>query len=124
MIPIGGDPVLHHLVMRVKAANLLPIICTSNDSTDDVIVELAKHLGVNYYRGSLLNKIQRWAECGVYSKSEYVHIIDADDPLVDTSEILESIAEARADNLDLLRTSDRSDSGYASVGMTARQISS
>ena len=120
MLPIGGEPILQHLIMRVKAANLFPIICTSIDPSDDVIVELANHLGVKFYRGSLLNKIERWAHCAVYAKSEYVHIIDADDPLVDTSEILESISEARADNLDLLRTSDRSDSGYASVGMTVK----
>jgi spore coat polysaccharide biosynthesis protein SpsF len=120
MIPIAGKPVLQHLVERVKGANLLPLICTSIDPTDDEIVGLAEKLGVKYFRGSLLNKVKRWADCAVFFNSEYVHIIDADDPLIDTSEILESINEASVGGLDLLRTSDRSDSGYASVGMTIR----
>lgn len=120
MIPIAGKPVLQHLVERVKGANLHPLICTSIDPTDDVIVGLAEKLGVKYFRGSLLNKVKRWADCAVSFNSEYVHIIDADDPLIDTSEIHESINAASVGGLDLLRTSDRSDSGYASVGMTIR----
>jgi len=120
MIPVGGKPIIQHLIERVKHAGLFPIVCTSKDPSDDVIVELTKKLGVTYFRGSLLNKIERWAECAIFFNLKYVHIIDADDPLVDTSEILESFEEAKAENLDLLQTSERSDSGYASVGMTIK----
>jgi len=120
MIPVQGKPILQHLLERVTTANLHPVICTSTDPTDDVIVELASKIGVEFFRGPLFNKIARWAECGQALNSEFVHIIDADDPFVDIPEILESIDEARVYDLDLLSTSDRSDRGYASVGMTLK----
>jgi spore coat polysaccharide biosynthesis protein SpsF len=120
MIPIQDKPVLQHLLERISNSNFWPIICTSADPSDQTIVDLAAEIGLDCFRGSLLNKIDRWARCAVFTNSEYVHIIDADDPLVDVAEILESIDEATECGLDLLRTSERSDRGYASVGMTIK----
>ena len=120
MIPIQNKPVIQHLLERILHSNLRPIICTSTDSSDDVFVNLAIEMGVDCFRGSLLNKVDRWAKCAEFANSEYVHIIDADDPLVDVAEILESTEEAMECDLDLLRTSERSDGGYASVGMTIK----
>jgi spore coat polysaccharide biosynthesis protein SpsF (cytidylyltransferase family) len=76
---------------------------------------------VKVFRGSLLNKIERWADCAENLKVDYIHIVDADDPLVDTDEIRESVDIAQKENCDLLRTSQRSDSGFASVGMTVKR---
>lgn len=121
MIPIQDKPVLQHLLERILNSNLQPIVCSSSDPSDQTIVNLAAEMGIECFRGSLLNKIDRWAQCAVSINSEYVHIIDADDPLVDVAEILESIDEATEWSLDLLKTSERSDRGYASVGMTIKR---
>lgn len=118
LIPIHGVPVLQHLLTRLNHAGFEVVICTSADPSDDEICRLAGSLGLPFFRGSLLNKIDRWAKCVDTLGVEYVHIIDADDPFVDTEEIAESITETMSSRLDLLKTSNRSDSGYASVGMT------
>lgn len=120
MISIQDKPVLQHLLERISNSNLRPIVCTSTDPSDQIIANLAAEMGFDCFRGSLLNKIDRWAQCAVSINSEYVHIVDADDPLVDVIEIFESIKEATENSLDLLRTSERSDRGYASVGMTVK----
>ena len=119
-LKINGKPVLEHLLERLINADLFPVVCTSTDKQDDIIYSLASELNVDIFRGSLLNKLDRWAGAAKSIKADYVHIIDADDPLIDIEEIQESLAEAKNCGLDLLRTSDRSDSGYASVGMTAK----
>lgn len=118
---IDGIPVLHHLVNRLEVAGFFPIVCTSTDVSDDVIFEYCASNKVKVFRGSLLNKIERWADCAENLKVDYIHIVDADDPLVDTDEIRESVDIAQKENCDLLRTSQRSDSGFASVGMTVKR---
>lgn len=120
LLEIDGISILQHLVERLRLANFEPIICTSLDPTDDEIVALARVLELNFYRGSLQNKIERWADCASHFGAELVHILDADDPFVDVEEISASIRMAQELDLDLLRTSRRSDSGFASVGMTIK----
>jgi spore coat polysaccharide biosynthesis protein SpsF (cytidylyltransferase family) len=120
LLEVEGSPILQHLVQRLRHSNFEPVICTTLDSSDDQVVALAQNLGIKFFRGSLLNKIDRWADCARFLGVPVVHILDADDPFVDTDEISASITLAIDLNLDLLRTSEKSDSGFASVGMTIR----
>lgn len=120
LLEVEGSPILQHLVQRLRHSNFEPVICTTLDSSDDQIVTLAQKLGLKFFRGSLLNKIDRWADCAKFLDAPLVHILDADDPFVDADEISASIKLAIDLSLDLLRTSERSDSGFASVGMTVR----
>jgi len=115
---IGGLSVLEHLIRRLQITGLTPIICTSTDLSDDIIIDEANRLQVKYFRGSLLNKIQRWSDCASKFGFSYAHILDADDPFFDTEEVIESIAQFQNLGIDLLKTSKRSDSGFASVGMS------
>jgi len=115
---IGGVSVLEHVVLRTKNAGLTPIICTSVDLSDDVIALEASNLGVYCFRGSLKNKIERWRDCAKVLEAKFAHILDVDDPFFDVDEVVESMNLFQNLNLDLLKTSARSDSGFASVGMT------
>ena len=58
-------------------------MCTSTDSSDDLIEKLAKKEGVKCFRGSLVNKLKRWADCANHFKINAFHTIDADDPFFD-----------------------------------------
>ena len=115
---IGHLSVLEHVVRRVLAAGLNPIICTSTDPSDDLIRDEAKRLEVKCFSGSLLNKLERWRDCANEYSLPFIHILDVDDPYFDTDEIRESIQKFLEFDLDILKTSLRSDSGFASVGMT------
>lgn len=118
LLPFGNFSVLGHCVERALNANMRPIICTSSESSDDPIVQEALDLGVEYYRGNLLNKIKRWSACMENYRLGSAHVIDGDDPFFDTIEIEQSFAEFEKLQLDLMRTSNRSDSGFASLGMS------
>jgi spore coat polysaccharide biosynthesis protein SpsF (cytidylyltransferase family) len=95
-----------------------PIVCTSTDLKDDLIVKEANRLGVEYFRGDLLNKLKRWSSCLEEYQLEKVHIIDGDDPFFDTDEILQRFNDFKHLQLQLMRTSNRSDAGFASLGIS------
>ena len=115
---IGKLTVIEHVVRRVLSAGLNPVICTSTDPSDDLVRAEAKRLGVKCFSGSLLNKLERWRDCAAEYSTPFIHILDLDDPYIDTDEVKDSIEQFLESDLDLLKTSQRSESGFASVGMT------
>ncbi len=118
LLALGDNSVLGHSISRAKSAGFVPLLCTSTDWSDDALVaEAAKH-GVQSFRGELFNKIQRWKDCISFLNLWDAHIVDGDDPYFDTDEIFESLSCLRMNSLDLVRTSNRSDSGFATVGMS------
>ena len=118
LLPFGDFSVLGHCITRAINADMRPIVCTSTDLSDDLIVEEATRLGVEYFRGDLLNKLKRWSSCMEEYQLEKVHIIDGDDPFFDTNEIVQRFKDFEHLQLQLMRTSNRSDSGFASLGMS------
>ena len=120
LLELGGHSILGHSLSRAKTAGFSPILCTSTDASDDALVAEADKYGVKSFRGHLLNKIQRWSDCVMKFRLRDAHIVDGDDPYFDTDEIERSITSLRVNDLDLLRTSERSDSGFATVGMSIR----
>lgn len=120
LLELGGHSVLGHSILRARAGGFSPILCTSTDASDDCLVAEADKYEVQSFRGDLLNKIQRWNDCISNLGLNDAHIIDGDDPYFDTDEVQRSIRYFRLNQLDLLRTSERSDSGFATVGMSIK----
>lgn len=118
LLSFGNFSVLGHCINRALNAGMRPIVCTSTDPSDDAIIEEAIDLGVEYFRGDLLNKLKRWSSCLEEFQLDRSHIIDGDDPFFDTDEIVNRFAEFELLKLSLMRTSNRSDSGFASLGMS------
>ena len=119
LLPLGNLSVLGHSITRAINANFLPILCTSDQTTDDALVKEAQKYEIPYFRGSHLNKIKRWSACANEIGAEQFHVIDGDDPFFDCDEIRISIKTQKDEKLDLIMTSNRSDSGFASVGFTS-----
>ena len=118
LLDLGGRTVLSHSIMRAQAAGFSPILCTSTDVSDDVLAKEASLHSIRVFRGSLLNKIERWADCFVHFGLPSAHIVDGDDPYFDVSEIFSSMEKLQRENWSLVQTSDRSDSGFATLGMS------
>lgn len=115
-LPLGEYSVLEHVVRRLQAGGFFPVICTSTHPTDVEIVELAKGLGVDYFQGDLDNKLNRWKVCMQQFSLKRVHLVDADDPYFDPIEMHRSYRRLLDTGFDLVLTSWKSDSGFASVG--------
>jgi len=116
LLPLGDETVISHVVKRAIAYGIEPIICTSNDKSDDILEEISKELGVKFFRGSLVNKLKRWLDCAEHFNVNSFHTIDADDPFFNGSEMIESLDLLKSGNYDVVCPTKSSSAGAASVG--------
>ena len=107
--------VLEHIINRSKFFKINPIICTSIDKSDDIIEDIAIKKNVKVFRGSLKNKLKRWADCCDKFNIKNFHTIDADDPFFDGDQMKESI-EFLKKGYDVVCPTKSSSAGGASVG--------
>jgi spore coat polysaccharide biosynthesis protein SpsF len=119
-LPFGDDSVLGHAINRTLYSGFIPIVCTSNDKTDDKIEDYCKEKNIKVFRGSLNNKLQRWLDCAQHYQIEYFHTIDVDDPFFDPEHVLESMDLLASHNLDVVYPTSTSSKGAATVGYSIR----
>jgi spore coat polysaccharide biosynthesis protein SpsF len=115
LLPFGDFNVLTHIIRRAKFFNLDPYVCTTLDSSDDIIERIAKKENVSYFRGSTINKLKRWVDCCDYFQITKFHTVDADDPFFDGDEMKRSFA-LLDEGYDMVAPTISSSSGGASVG--------
>lgn len=115
-LPFGDSTVLGHVISRSLNFNFIPIVCTSDDPSDDEIEEYCNRLGINCFRGSLGNKLLRWHKCAEIHQVSAFHTVDVDDPFFDPTQVIESLSLLDQENLDVVYPTEISASGSASVG--------
>ena len=120
LLPFGESNVLNHVAKRAINFGIKPIICTSNDKSDDGIEDFCKKNQLQYYRGSMKNKLDRWLSCAINFDLSDFHTIDVDDPFFDPRQVKESIDLLREKNLDIVHPSKISSNGAASVGYSIK----
>lgn len=76
---INSIPVIEHVINRAKLVKAgKTILCTTDRSCDDKLVEIGKGNNIDIFRGDL-NRINRWANaCMMYNIDTFVNF-DADD---------------------------------------------
>ena len=116
LLPFGDGNVLEHIIRRAVHYGLDPIVCTTTEAADDEVEAIAKKEGARYFRGPVLNKLRRWAECCAAFDIDSFHTVDADDPFFDGDEMKRSFALLRDGGWDMVAPSVSSSSGGASVG--------
>jgi len=120
LMPFGKKRVLDHIINRCLAFNIEPIVCTSTHESDNVIYDIAIENNVKCFRGSLVNKLKRWADCAVKFNVNYFHTIDADDPFFDGEEVQLSMNKLINDGFDVVTPTDSSSNGGGSVGYSLK----
>ena len=82
---IEGQPMLWHVVQRVKRARLVDrvVVATSTNSADDAIADMCRHNGIPCYRGSENDVLDRFYNAARAEKAAQVVRITADCPLID-----------------------------------------
>ena len=85
LLPLGGRPMLHLIVERVRGSRALSelVIATTTDSRDDAIGRLAGELGVGCFRGSEEDCLDRYYQAARQSRADVVVRLTGDNPLVD-----------------------------------------
>jgi spore coat polysaccharide biosynthesis protein SpsF len=102
LMPLGGMPSIFQVVKRVRAASSVDrvTVLTSTDSSDDELVDVLNRLGVDCFRGSLHDVLNRFTTYINGSDSSLFLRITGDCPLIDPVVIDEVVAHHQAGNFD------------------------
>jgi N,N'-diacetyllegionaminate synthase len=87
LIDVGGTPALAHLFSRLRLATCVDqiLLCTTSDTTDDVLAEAAGTWGITVYRGASENVLERMLGALDEYPADVALRITGDDILVDPS---------------------------------------
>ncbi len=82
---LAGAPFLARVIERMQHAETLDalVLATTTDPTDDPLVDLAEHLGVAVYRGSVEDVLDRFTQAARQAEAALIVRITADDPFKD-----------------------------------------
>ena len=116
LLNFGKVNIIEHVIIRALKGKIIPVVCTTQNKSDDIIVTIAKKLKVKFFRGSNKNKIKRWHDCAKKFNLKSFHTIDADDPYFDQLAIKNSLKALREINYDIIYPSKISRAGSASEG--------
>jgi spore coat polysaccharide biosynthesis protein SpsF (cytidylyltransferase family) len=121
LMKIGGMPVLDFVVRRCLSADIEPFVFTSEDPSDDPIAAWCKASNTKFFRGNLLNKVDRWLNGFDHFDLDSAHLVDVDDPFFDPIMVKASLELLQKSGADILLPCLRSDNGEASVGTSISQ---
>lgn len=90
---LSGKPLLEHLINRLRVSKEIDqiVVATSTSDIDKPIIELAKKLDVECYKGSEDDVLNRYYEAGKLFKADVVVRVTADNPLTDPYQLDELI---------------------------------
>lgn len=102
LLEIKGKTVTEHLIDRLKQTKLpdLIVLCTSTHPNDAILVEIAKKNGIEYFRGSEDDKLNRYLNAALKFGVDFMVIVDGDDIFCDPvfiDKIIERFIQTNAD---------------------------
>ncbi|GAB3630718.1 glycosyltransferase family protein [Microbacterium shaanxiense] len=93
LLTAGGKTMLGHHLDRLAAAGYPVIVATTENVTDDPIVDEATARGARVYRGSENDVLSRFSEAAADAELEVVVRVTSDCPLIDASLIVRGVEE-------------------------------
>ena len=96
---LAGRPVLDRMVERVKLAKKVTetVVATTTDPLDQPIVDLCHQLKTPVFRGSLPDVLDRYYQCAVNYRADYVVRLTGDCPLIDPN-LIDQVITALLDS--------------------------
>ncbi|EKE20531.1 MAG: Acylneuraminate cytidylyltransferase, partial [uncultured bacterium] len=108
LLPIRGKPTIEHLIDRTKLVKNAQriILCTSDQKEDNVLEKIAQKKRINYFRGSLEDKLDRWLGAAKKFNIDYFVTVDGDDLFADPYLIDLAIKQMQEKPCDFLKIPD------------------
>ena len=105
LLPLGDYNVTEHLLYRLQGSKYADdvILSTSIDPRDDVLVQIAKKLRINYFKGNREDKLVRYRDTARHFDLDFLIVVDGDDPFVSIDHIDNIILYARDNILDYVQ---------------------
>jgi spore coat polysaccharide biosynthesis protein SpsF len=94
LIRVKGKPLIQHLIERVRIAKLpnLIAVCTTTKPEDSVFVDIAKNSGIQCFRGSEKDILDRLLNAALEYDIDFIVNVDGDDVFCDP-ELIDKTAE-------------------------------
>jgi len=115
LLPLYKDtPLIQHIINRAKISKNADrvILCTTRDSADDVLCEIASKSGIDFYRGPTNDKLERWNQAANNFKVKYFATFDGDDPLCCPDLIDASLKQIQRDEVDFIESAKIATGAY------------
>jgi spore coat polysaccharide biosynthesis protein SpsF len=103
LLPLVGRAVLSHLLERLSYCTTLSevVVATSDDASDDVLAQWCLDQGVQVFRGSLNDVLDRYYQCALSHQAQAVVRITADCPALDPALVDDVVGGFQAGAYDL-----------------------
>tara|TARA_Y200000002_G_scaffold380898_1_gene393501 strand:- start:344 stop:1096 length:753 start_codon:yes stop_codon:yes gene_type:complete len=87
LLPLEGKTVLEHIYCRLTYSTMLTdiIVVTSNDKSDQSIVELCKKKNIKFFQGNLYDVLDRYYKAANHYNADAIVRITGDCPVIDPS---------------------------------------
>jgi spore coat polysaccharide biosynthesis protein SpsF len=105
LLDLAGRPALEHLIEGMKLAKRLDVIvlCTTNESIDDPLVDVANRSHVEIFRGSRDDLLDRYRGAALRYGLDFIVNVDGDDILTDYEHVDGVAAEIASSDADFVR---------------------
>lgn len=102
LVDLGGKSALARVVQRLGRSQLIDqvVVATTEAKADDAIVRECRHLGVDTFRGSEIDVLDRYFQTAKRHAAEAIVRITADCPLVDAEVVDETVGLFRDQTAD------------------------
>lgn len=89
MMSLAGKPLVERIVERVKRCRKIDVIvlATTEKPEDDALCEIAHRSGIEVYRGSENDLVDRYYQAALHHQAEIIVRLPADNPVVEPGEI-------------------------------------
>ncbi len=106
--PINGMPTIEYLIKRMKHSRNADaiILCTTENESDDVLIEIAKRQNIKYFRGSEKDKLMRWNGAVQKYGIDYFVTADGDDVLCDPKLVDMALEQMKNTEVDFIQATD------------------
>lgn len=116
LMPFGNCSILEHIIRRALFFKFDVIICTSEHSADNLIMDVARAESVKCFRGDVTDKLNCLVDCCDKYDIDAFHIIDANSPFFDDTLVRKSFLWLEGKRVDSVYPTNHSINGGASVG--------
>jgi len=108
LLEIRGIPVVVHLINRLKRSQLADgiILCTTFNPEDDILCDIAAKEGIEFFRGSVQDKLERWLKAAEKYDVEFFVTADGDDLFCEPELIDLAFAQYEVEHPDFIEGKD------------------
>lgn len=121
---ILGCPVIEMIIKRAKLSKNadMVVVCTTERSIDDRIVDITKNCEVQCFRGSLNDKLERWNGAVKKFEVDIIATFDGDDLLCSPELIDSAFEQIENEKLDFMKSPDGLACGAFTYCIRARAL--